>query len=121
MAKTDFKSIDEYIATFPKNVQKILETVRRTINEAVPESEEVISYQIPAFKYHGFILYFGGYTNHFSISSPPPTFEIFKKELEPYKVSKSAVQFPYNKPIPLKLISDIARYRAQENLKLQKI
>ncbi len=120
MAKTDFKSIDEYIATFPEEVQSVLETVRQAIHNAVPEAEEVISYQIPAFKYHGFVLYFAAYTNHFSISSPPPTFQIFEKELKPYKVSKSAVQFPYAQPVPVELIGRIAKYRAEENAKQAK-
>lgn len=115
MAKTDFKTIDEYIATFSPDIQKILQLVRQTIHEAVPEAEEVISYQLPAFKYHGFILYFGAYKNHFSISSPPPTFEVFKDELSAYTVSKSAVQFPYDKPVPVQLIKKIAKYRAEQN------
>src|SRR5688572_15195208 len=110
MAKTDFKSVDEYIATFPKETQVILKKVRQAILKAVPDAEEVISYQLPAYKYHGFVMYFGAYTNHFSVSSPPPTFEIFKNELKEYKVSKSAVQFPYNKPVPVELIGKMAKY-----------
>lgn len=117
MAKTDFKTIDEYIATFPKEVQSTLETVRQIIKKAVPEAEEGISYQLPVFKYHGYVLYFGGFKNHFSISSPPPTFEVFKDELKPYKVSKSVVQIPYSEPIPSELITKIAKYKAAENLK----
>jgi uncharacterized protein YdhG (YjbR/CyaY superfamily) len=120
MAKTDFKSVDEYIATFPQDVQTILKSVRQAVLKAVPEAEEVISYQLPAYKYHGFVLYFGGYTKHFSISSPPPTFEVFKEELASYKVSKSAVQFPYDQPVPTELIGKIARYRADENSKKAK-
>lgn len=120
MAKTDYKTIDEYINTFPTKAKVTLETVRKTIQQAVPEAEEVISYQIPAFKYHGFVLYFAAYTNHFSISSPPPTFEIFKDELRAYKVSKSVFQVPYDQPIPVDLISKIAKYRASENIKRAK-
>jgi uncharacterized protein YdhG (YjbR/CyaY superfamily) len=117
MAQIDFKTIDEYISTFPQSIQVILEQVRRAIIKAVPDVEEVISYQMPAFKYKGFVMYFGGYKNHFSISSPPPTFEVFKDELKSYKVSKSAVQFPYNEPVPSELIGRIAKYRAGENSK----
>ena len=118
MAKTDFKSVDEYIATFPANVQKILRTVRKTLRDAVPEAEEVISYQIPAFKYHGWIFYFSAHKNHFSLSCPPPfaAFTAFKKELAPYEMSKSAVRFPLDQPVPVKLIADMARYQAKENL-----
>ena len=72
MAKTDYKSIDEYIAAHDADEQKVLQKMRETIHKAVPEVEEVISYQVPAFKYNGWIFYFGAYTNHYSISCPPP-------------------------------------------------
>jgi uncharacterized protein YdhG (YjbR/CyaY superfamily) len=106
----------------PENVQEILQTVRKAVHEAVPGVEEVISYGIPAFKYHGWIVYLSAYKKHFSISCPPPftIFEVFKKELESYTYSKSAIQFPLDKPIPLKLISDIAKFRAKENLEIEK-
>ncbi len=115
MAKTDFQSVDEYIAGFPEETQAVLEQVRRAILDAVPDAEEVISYQLPAYKKDGFILYFGGYAKHLSISAQPPAFEVFAEELSPYKVSKSAVQFPYDQPIPFELIGKIAKYRADEN------
>ena len=67
MAKTDFRSVDEYIGTFPQDVQATLETIRRTIQKAVPEAEEVISYQMPAFKFHGRLLYFSAFKNHYSL------------------------------------------------------
>lgn len=117
MAKTDFKSADEYIATFPAEMQKILKTVRKTIQTAVPDADEVISYQIPAYKYKGgWVLYFSGYKNHYSLSCPPPftVFEKFKKELSRYGVSKSAIKFPLDEPVPVKLITDIAKFRAKE-------
>jgi uncharacterized protein YdhG (YjbR/CyaY superfamily) len=117
MAKTDFKTVDEYIATFPADVQAILETIRKTIREAVPEAEEVINYQIPAYKYHGWVFYFSAYKNHFSLSCPPPThFEAFQDELAPYKLSKSTIQFPMKDGVPTDLIRRMAQYRAQENL-----
>lgn len=118
--KVKFESVDQYIQAFPKEIQDILSTVRETVRKAVPEAEEVISYNIPAYKYPGWIVYFSAYTNHYSLSCPPPftVFEIFKQELSPYKVSKSAIQFPFNKPIPVQLISDIAKFRAQESLEI---
>ena len=70
MAKTDYQSIDEYIAAHDATEQKVLQKMRETIRKAVPEAEEVISYQVPAFKYNGWIFYFGAYTNHYSISCP---------------------------------------------------
>ena len=113
--------MEEYIASFPKDVQEILQQVRATVKKAVPGAEEVISYNIPAFKFHGWIVYYSAYKNHFSISCPPPftIFEVFKKELLPYKTSKSAIQFPLEKSIPAKLIADIAKFRAKENLEME--
>jgi uncharacterized protein YdhG (YjbR/CyaY superfamily) len=117
MAKTDFKSAEEYISTFPADVQKILQTVRMTIRDAVPDAEEVISYQIPAFHYHGWIFYYSAYKSHFSLSCPPPfaVFEAFKKELSIYKMSKSTIQFPFEQPIPVTLIRDMSLYQAKIN------
>jgi uncharacterized protein YdhG (YjbR/CyaY superfamily) len=122
MAKTDFKTIHEYIQTFPQDVQDILEQVRQTIHKAVPEAEEVISYQIPAFKFHGWVFYFSAHKKHYSLSCPPPftVFEAFKKDLSAYEVSKSAIQFPLDKPVPVKLIQQMAQYRAKENLERDK-
>lgn len=93
MAKTDYKSVNEYISTFPKEIQSILEKVRQAVFDAVPDAEEVISYQLPAYKYHGFILYFGGYAKHLSISAQPPAFEVFKDELQAYKSLKVQCNF----------------------------
>ena len=122
MAKTDFKSIEEYIGTLPKTVQEILYEVIAPIKDAVPEAEEVISYQIPAFKYHGWIFYVSAYKNHFSLSCPPPftVFDEFKDELSGYKQSKSTIQFPLDEPVPVKLINKMARFRAKENLAASK-
>ena len=122
MAKTDFKNIDEYISTFPKEVQAILEQIRQTIKEAVPEAEEAISYQIPAFKFHGWVFYFSAYKKHFSLSCPPPftVFDAFKEELLPYEISKSTIKFPLDQPVPVKLIHQMAQYRANENLERDK-
>lgn len=118
MAKTDFKTIDEYIATFPADVQTVLQTIRKTLHEAVPEAQEAISYQIPAFNYHGWVFYFSAHKSHFSLSCPPPSaiYEVFKDELAPYKQSKSAIQFPLKDGVPTDLIRRLAQYRAKENM-----
>lgn len=117
-AKAKFETHDQYISIFSKDVQAILQKVRKTVKKAVPEAEEVISYSIPAFKFHGWVLYYSAYTNHFSLSCPPPftIFDVFKKELAEYEVSKSAIRFPLDKPVPVALISEIAKFRAKENL-----
>ncbi len=116
-----FSNAEEYIRSFSKDVQEILQTVRQTIKQAVPEAEEVISYQIPAFKYHGWIFYYSAYKNHYSLSCPPPftLFDVFKKELAPYKMSKSTIQFPFDQPIPTELIFKMAKFRAKENIEAE--
>lgn len=118
MAKTNFRTAEEYIGTFPMDVQRILEEVRATIRESVPEAEEVISYQIPAFKYHGWVLYISAHKDHYSLSCPPPftVFDAFSKELSRYGLSKSTVRFPIDEPVPVELIGEIAKFRAEENL-----
>lgn len=120
--KTRFETAEQYIASFPEDVQKILQTVRKAIHTAVPGAEEVISYQIPAFNYHGWVMYYSAYKNHFSLSCPPPftVFDAFKKELAPYEQSKSAIRFPLNEPVPVELIGRMAKFRAEENLEMEK-
>jgi uncharacterized protein YdhG (YjbR/CyaY superfamily) len=119
MAKTDFKSADEYIKTFPPDKQAILKQVREAIRRAVPEAEEVISYQIPAFRLAGgWVFYYSMYTGHFSLACPPPfaAFKEFAKELSKYKQSKSAVNFPLDEPVPVKLIDRMAKFQVEEIL-----
>ena len=122
MAKTDFKSADEYLATLPEHSRDVLQQVRQTIQAAVPEAEEVISYQIPAFKHHGFVFYISAHKNHFSLSCPPPfaVFEAFADELAPYEISKSAIRFPLDAPVPVDLIHRMAQFRAEENAAREK-
>jgi uncharacterized protein YdhG (YjbR/CyaY superfamily) len=124
MAKTDFKNADEYLATFAPETRKILETVRKAIRAAVPKAEEVISYQIPAFKLDGgWIFYYSGYKAHYALACPPPfaAFKAFAKELAGYKSSTSAVQFPYDQPVPTALITRMAKFQAEENAKRGKV
>ncbi|AYB31648.1 iron chaperone [Chryseolinea soli] len=112
--KKKFENVDDYIASFPADVQKILRLVQKTIQKAVPDAEELISYQIPAFKRNGvWIFYYSTYTNHYSLSCPPPftVFEKYKDELSAFEVSKSAIKFPYEKPVPVKLIAEMAKFR----------
>lgn len=117
MAKTDFKTAEAYIASAPDADRAGLEAIRKAIRDAVPEAEETISYQIPAFRTgDGWIFYYSVYVNHFSIACPPPWTEreAFKAELAPYKMSKSAIQFPKSEPLPLELIGEMAAFRARE-------
>ena len=118
MAKTDFKNVGEYLATLSEHDRDAVQAICDAIKAAVPEAEEVISYQLPAYKYHGWIFYVSAATNHYAISCPPPfaAFAAFKSELAPYEMSKSAVKFPKSAPVPLALIGDMSRYQAQQNL-----
>lgn len=117
--KTKFTTVEEYIDSFPENVQFLLEVIRETIQESAPEAEEVISYNIPAFKYHGMLIFYSAYKNHITISIPPSkVYEVFKEELSAYKVSKSAIQLPLDKKLPLKLIKEMTEFRLKENLDL---
>ena len=110
-------SIDEYIAGFPKETQKILEQIRATIRKAAPEAGETISYAIPTFTFKGrHLIYFAGYKNHISVYPAPRGNEAFKKVLSDYKGGKGTVQFPLDKLIPLDLITKIVKFRINENL-----
>lgn len=117
--KIKFTSVEQYIDSFSDDVQFLLEVIRETIQENAPEAEEVISYNIPAFKFHGMLIFYSAYTNHISISIPPsPVYEVFKDRLSAYKVSKSAIQLPFNKPLPLQLIKEMTLFRVNENREL---
>jgi len=111
-----FETIDEYIATFPKNVQNILEEMRKVIKESAPESEEAISYGMPTFKLKGNLVHFAAYKNHIGFYPTPSAIEAFKEDLSSYKSSKGAVQFPIDKPIPFELVKKIVIFRVEENL-----
>ncbi|HET9379072.1 MAG TPA: DUF1801 domain-containing protein [Chthoniobacterales bacterium] len=116
MAKTDFQSVDEYIAAQPETVREVLERVRSAIHQALPEAEEIISYQIPAFKLHGgLVLYFAGWRRHYSLYPANDLLvAAFKDELAPYKVNKATIRFPLSQPVPVRLIGRIAKFRAKE-------
>ena len=109
-------NIDEYIEQFPENVQAILQKLRATIKKTAPKAEEVISYQMPAFKYHGILVYFAGYKNHIGFYPTSSPMIVFKDRLTNYKTSKGAIQFPISEGIPLTLVKDIVKYRVKENL-----
>ena len=114
--KKQFKTIDEYISNFPKNIQEILEKIRQTIKKSAPKAEEKISYQMPAFALYGTLVYFAAYKNHIGFYPTSSGIKNFKEEISIYKNSKGAVQFPINKPIPHKLISKIVKFRVKENI-----
>ncbi len=122
MARTHFKSVDEYIASQPEAVQGALKQVRIAILKAVPGAEEVISYKIPAYKLSsGTVLYFAGWKQHYSLyPAGGRVVTAFKEELAPYEVNKGTIRFPLSLPVPVKLIGRIAKFRAKEVAERQK-
>ena len=115
--QTTPKNIDEYIAGFPDDVQKILERIRMTISKAAPGAEETISYQVPTFTLGGdYLVYFAAYKKHIGLYPAPRGIEKFKKELSVYEGGKGTVRFPLDKPIPFDLISKIVKFRVKESL-----
>lgn len=113
-------TIDDYIAGFPKDVQVILEDLRATIRKAAPEAEETINYQIPTFTLNGNLVHFAAYKNHIGFYPTPSGIAAFKKELSAYEGAKGSVQFPIDKPLPLRLITKIVKFRVKENLERRK-
>lgn len=111
-----FRNIDEYIATFPPNIQTILKQIREAIHEAAPDAEETISYKMPAFKQNGVLIYFAVFNNHIGFFPTSFGVEAFKDQLSAFKTSKGTIQFQLDKPIPLFLIKEIVRFRVKQNL-----
>jgi uncharacterized protein YdhG (YjbR/CyaY superfamily) len=116
MKTTTAETIDAYIATFPKDIQKLLKQMRTTIRKAAPDAEETISYAIPTFKLNGNLVHFAAFKNHIGFYPAPRGIEAFEKELSAYKGAKGSVQLPLDQPLPLDLISRIVRYRVKQNL-----
>lgn len=113
-----FTSIDQYIKTFPQDVQKILQKVRQTIHTAAPEATETISYQMPTFTQNGRVLvYFAAWKSHLGFYATPTGNEAFRKELAPYQSAKGSVRFPFDEPIPYELITKMTVFQMEENLK----
>lgn len=111
------KNIDEYIASFPRDIQEILEKIRTTIREAAPTATEKISYQLPTFALNGNLVHFGAFKKHVGFYPASAGIAEFRTELSAYEHSKGTVKFPLDKPIPYDLISRIVAFRVQENLK----
>ena len=116
MRKPRPKSIDEYIERFPTEIQVVLHELRDTIMKAAPEAEEIISYQIPAFRLNGNLVYFAAFKNHIGFYPTASGIRAFEKELSQFDGSTGTVRFPIGKPLPLPLVSRIVKFRVKENL-----
>lgn len=109
------KDIDEYIATFPTEVQIVLVKLRQTIRGAAPDAEETISYQMPAFKQHGILVYFAAWANHIGLYPPISGDKNLETALARYAGPKGNLQFPLSEPIPYDLIERIVKLRVAQN------
>jgi uncharacterized protein YdhG (YjbR/CyaY superfamily) len=123
MAKTDFKSVDEYLATHPPKARAILRRVRSVIRKALPRAQEAISYQIPTYKLHGtYVVYFAGWKEHYSLyPANSRLVAALRAELAPYKVNKGTIRFPLSEPVPAGLITRIVKLLAQEAAERAKV
>ena len=117
---TVIKTIDEYIAQFPEEVQVLLEKMRTIIHKAAPKAEEAIAYGIPTFKMNGNLVHFGGYKSHIGFYPAPSGIGAFKKELAKYEGSKGTSRFPLDKPLPVTLITQVIKFRVAKNLEKSK-
>jgi uncharacterized protein YdhG (YjbR/CyaY superfamily) len=114
--KIEFNSVDKYIGAQPANVRTALKVLRQTIRKAAPGAEEVISYQMPAYKFHGMLVYFAAFKNHISFFPTLSGVQAFEDRLTSFETRKGTIKFPLDKPIPFKLVSDIVEFRMKENL-----
>lgn len=110
------KTIDEYIASFPPDIQTILQKIRATIHKAAPGAQEAIKYQLPTFVLNGNLVHFGAFKNHIGFYPASSGVAKFKKELSGYASAKGSIRFPLDKPIPFGLMSRIVKFRVKENL-----
>ena len=108
--------IDQYIESQPAPVRPGLEKLRQAIRKAAPEAAEVLSYKIPAFKFQGMLVWFTAFKNRYGFYPFSKTIQIFKDKLTGYEFTKGTIKFPLNKPIPVKLVMEIVRFRVKENL-----
>jgi uncharacterized protein YdhG (YjbR/CyaY superfamily) len=110
------KDVDEYIQMHPAPVQLLLHQLRAIIKKAAPKAEEVISYGMPAYKQEGALVYFAAHKNHIGFYPMPSSIAEFEEEVKQYKHAKGSIQFPLDKPLPVKLITKIVKFRVEKNL-----
>jgi uncharacterized protein YdhG (YjbR/CyaY superfamily) len=112
-----FGDVDAYHASFPADIQEILEQLRQTIRQAAPQAIETISYGMPAFRNNKVLVYYAVHKGHIGFYPTPKPIAHFKPELEKYNTSKAAIQFPIERPIPLTLVKKIVKFRLDEDSK----
>jgi len=115
-ARKHFKTVDEYLESLPEKDRRALERLRQAIKKAAPEAEEYISYQMPGYNYYGMLAWFAAFKDHYGFYMRPHLLQKFRDDLIGYELRTSAIRFPIDKPIPVKLIMKIVKTGAAENL-----
>ena len=118
--KQQFLNVDDYIAKQPEQHRATLELIRQTIKKAAPKATEVISYQMPAFKFNGILVWYAAYKSHYGFYPKEKAVRVFKDKLIAYESSKGTIRFPIDKPLPLELITEIVKFCVEENLNKEK-
>ena len=120
MARPSYATVDDYIATFPEDVQAVLVKVRGAIRKAAPQATESISYGIAAYHQHGRLIYFAAFTGHYSLYPATQLLkDAFAEQLAPYEADTGTIRFPYGKPGPVRLISALVKHRLRENIEAE--
>jgi uncharacterized protein YdhG (YjbR/CyaY superfamily) len=120
LLRDQLTTIDEYIASFPPEVQEKLQGIRAVIRRAAPDAEEAIRYGIPTFRQNGNLVHFAAFKDHLSFFPTPSGVGAFRKELSSYSLSKGTIQFPLDKPVPYDLVERIVRFRVEESTRKKK-
>lgn len=115
-----FKTVDEYIAALPATTKNMVKELRKTIKQLVPTAEEMISYNMPSFKWHGGLIWYAAWKEHISLYPGSSAMEASIPELAAYKGAKATIKFPAGKPLPLELVHKIIKFRMKENLEKAK-
>lgn len=118
--KGSYSTVDEYIALQPVSLQPGLELLRKTIKKAAPGAEEMISYQMPAYKLNGMLVFFSAAKKHYGFYPTASPIVAFREKIKLFETSKGTIKFPLDKPLPLKLITEIVKWKVKENLKKAK-
>lgn len=112
---TPAKTVDEYLAALPEDARATLEKLRKTIKAAAPKATEVISYQMPGYKYHGMLVFFAAFKDHCSLFPGSSVISTYKDDLKSYETSKGTIRFPIDKPLPATLVRKLVKARIAEN------
>ena len=121
METKKFKTADEYLSSLPRDKRDAVQQLRTLIKESAPGAEEVISYNMPAYKFHGLLVYMMAHAEHIGFYPFSSSIRVFKNKLTSYKTSKGTIQFPLGKNIPAKLVKDIVKFRVKENLEKERM